>query len=369
MKDTILKQARKVVYLINQTREEEKIELLNDVRYMLHTISPFNQNPVDFVEWVKNTSVHANDYNPNVVAPPEMELLKVSISEDGYTQPIVTMPDDGGFEVIDGFHRHRVGKECAEIQQFIHGYLPVVKIRDSQHEKTDRIAATIRHNRARGKHKVDAMSDIVIELSRRNWSDEKIAKNLGMEPDEVLRLKQISGLAELFSDEDFSKSWEIDDIEENAVEIDDGEVLIEAPTNGRILHTYDNWECYKAGFYENKVTGMTKEECEDIYKDMLRDTEAFKEALNRVITEWKLSCEHYLTNEKMNRIAWLGQASLCIAYGIPSIFRGGFNLLTESEQLTANETALVYLNKWLVTNGRSELIMEEASSKTEADIY
>lgn len=221
MKDTILKQARKVVYLINQTREEEKIELLNDVRYMLHTISPFNQNPVDFVEWVKNTSVHANDYNPNVVAPPEMELLKVSISEDGYTQPIVTMPDDGGFEVIDGFHRHRVGKECAEIQQFIHGYLPVVKIRDSQHEKTDRIAATIRHNRARGKHKVDAMSDIVIELSRRNWSDEKIAKNLGMEPDEVLRLKQISGLAELFSDEDFSKSWEIDDIEENAVEIDD----------------------------------------------------------------------------------------------------------------------------------------------------
>jgi len=369
MLNKIKSQSKSLAYFISKLSDDEKIMALNDARRELHNISPFKNNPVDFVEWVKNTSVHSNDYNPNVVAPPEMELLKVSITEDGYTQPIVTMPDDVGFEVIDGFHRHRVGKECEEIQKFIHGYLPVVKIRQSQEDKTDRIAATIRHNRARGKHKVDAMSDIVIELSRRNWSDEKIAKNLGMEPDEVLRLKQISGLAELFSDEDFSKSWEIDDAEENAVEIDDGSIVIEAATNGRILHTYEKWECYKAGFYENKVKGMTKEECEDVYKDMLRDTEAFSKALYRVISEWKLSCEHYLTNEKMNRIAWLGQASLCIAHGIPSIYRGGFNLLTEDEQKQANETALIYLNKWMLANNRTELTMEEAASKTDADIY
>lgn len=369
MLGTVKKQANSLSYFISTMNDEEKIEALNYARMKLHEVSPFNNNPVDYVEWVKNTSVHSNDYNPNVVAPPEMELLKISIIEDGYTQPIVTMPDDSGYEVIDGFHRHRVGKECEEIQQYIHGYLPVVKIRHSQEDKTDRIAATIRHNRARGKHKVDAMSDIVIELSRRNWSDDKIAKNIGMEPDEVLRLKQISGLAELFSDEEFSKSWEIDDVEENAIEIDDGSIVIDAPQNGRILHTFEKWECYKAGFYENKVSGITKEQCEDIYKDMLRDIPAFEAALNRVINEWKLSCEHYLTNEKMNRIAWLGQASLCIEHGIPSIFRGGFNLLTDEEKTTANETALTYLNKWMIANNRPELTMEDAASKTEADIY
>lgn len=143
-----------------------------------------------------------------------MELLRLSIDADGYTQPIVSMADpDGRFEVIDGFHRHRVGKECADIQSRVHGYLPLVQIRESQSDKTDRMASTIRHNRARGKHKVEAMSDIVIELKKRNWSDEKIAKNLGMEPDEVLRLCQISGIADLFADEEFSQSWDIDDFD------------------------------------------------------------------------------------------------------------------------------------------------------------
>jgi ParB-like chromosome segregation protein Spo0J len=143
-----------------------------------------------------------------------MELLRLSIDADGYTQPIVSMADpDDTFEVIDGFHRHRVGKECADIQSRVHGYLPLVQIRESQADKTDRMASTIRHNRARGKHRVEAMSDIVIELKKRNWSDEKISKNLGMEPDEVLRLCQISGIADLFADEDFSQSWDIDDFD------------------------------------------------------------------------------------------------------------------------------------------------------------
>lgn len=192
----------------------ERVEALNAAREALHEVSPFKSEPVDFVRWVPNSLVHSNDYNPNSVAPPEMELLRLSIDADGYTQPIVSMADpDDTFEVIDGFHRHRVGKECADIQSRVHGYLPLVQIRESQADKTDRMASTIRHNRARGKHRVEAMSDIVIELKKRNWSDEKISKNLGMEPDEVLRLCQISGLADLFTDEEFSQSWDVDDFD------------------------------------------------------------------------------------------------------------------------------------------------------------
>ena len=187
---------------------DELVDAINQARAALHEISPFSSEPVDFVKWVKNTSVHANDYNPNSVAPPEMKLLHTSIKNDGYTQPIVTREDDDGIVVIDGFHRHRVGKECADIQEKVHGYLPVVQIRTSQDGRNDRIASTIRHNRARGKHAVSAMSDIVVELVRRNWSDERISNELGMDADEVTRLKQISGLAEAFADSDFSMSWD-----------------------------------------------------------------------------------------------------------------------------------------------------------------
>jgi ParB-like chromosome segregation protein Spo0J len=190
--------------------EEQKINALNAIKLRLHEVSPFRAEPVDCVIWVPAEQVQANDYNPNAVAPPEMRLLQHSIREDGYTQPIVGYFDDEEhvFEVVDGFHRNRVGKECADIKERVKGYLPVTVINKERQGRTDRIAATIRHNRARGKHAVTAMSDIVLELSRRNWSDKKIAKELGMEPDEVLRLKQITGLAELFADRDFSMAWE-----------------------------------------------------------------------------------------------------------------------------------------------------------------
>ncbi len=199
---------------------DDLVSAINDLRQAIAAHSPFQTEPVDCVLWVKNDRVHSNDYNPNSVAPPEMELLRLSIDADGYTQPIVAMPDpDDTFEVIDGFHRHRVGKECADITERVQGYLPIVLIRETQSDKSDRMASTIRHNRARGKHRVEAMSEIVIELKKRNWSDERIAKNLGMEPDEVLRLCQISGLSELFSDEDFSASWDIDELDD--IEIPD----------------------------------------------------------------------------------------------------------------------------------------------------
>jgi len=191
--------------------ESDRVEAINTIKQALHAVSPMRSEPVDCVLWVPAEEVHANDYNPNSVAPPEMKLLQISIAEDGYTQPIVTMLDGEGREVVDGFHRNRVGKECQDVRQRVRGLLPVVTINAGRTDKADRIAATIRHNRARGKHTVSAMSEIVVELKRRNWSDAKIGRELGMEPDEVLRLSQISGLAEMFADREFSQAWEADD--------------------------------------------------------------------------------------------------------------------------------------------------------------
>ncbi len=139
----------------------------------------------------------------------------------------------------------------------------------------------------------------------------------------------------------------------------------------RIYHTWDKWECYPAGFYENKPTdkSLTQDQCRQAYADFLRDTKKFEATMERVLTEWKNSCEHYLTNENMNRIAWLGQASMCLALGIPAIYCGGFYLLSEQEQETANQAALKYLNKWLKSYGYDEVTMEQAQPKTKANLY
>jgi ParB-like chromosome segregation protein Spo0J len=164
---------------------------------------------VDLVLWVAAESVSANEYNPNQVAPPEMKLLELSIREDGYTQPIVAFPENDGHTVVDGFHRHRVGRESKVVKKRVMGHLPITEIRPDREGYADRVASTIRHNRARGKHQIQAMSEIVIDLARRNHSDAWIARELGMDADEVLRLKQISGLAEMFANREFSEAWEV----------------------------------------------------------------------------------------------------------------------------------------------------------------
>lgn len=351
---------------------DEKVSAINLLREKIHQISPFKSEPVDFVRWVKNPLVYANDYNPNSVAPPEMELLRLSIEADGYTQPIVSMSDnDGRYEVIDGFHRHRVGKECKDIQGNVHGYLPLVQIRGEQRDKSDRMASTIRHNRARGKHKVEAMSEIVTELKKRNWSDAKVAKELGMDQDEVLRLCQITGLKEAFAQESFSQAWDAVIMDDDRLAlIDESDIEGALPVASRVFHQWQDWECFPAGFYSDKPpAGMTVPECEEAYRAFLADISIFEAALIRVTTEWKFSCEHYLTNEKMNRIAWLGQASMCISTGIPSRFCGGYNLLDDAQKEKADRKAFEYLNKWLSSNGRTELTWEDAQSKTKADIY
>lgn len=217
------------VRVLSGLEAKDAIEELNFARTELHKASPFKDEPVDCVLWVKTSEVEANDYNPNAVAPPEMKLLEVSILADGYTQPVVTDFDQKSKKlvVVDGFHRNRVARESKVVNARIKGFLPVVQIRPDQTGRPERIASTIRHNRARGKHQVEKMSQIVLELKRRNWNDEKIGRELGMDPDEVLRLAQITGLAEAFKDRDFSKAWEVDltaddrEVEELAENIDD----------------------------------------------------------------------------------------------------------------------------------------------------
>jgi len=204
----IVDRARDIFRELETLPKNDRIPIINELKRELHQYSPFQDEPVDCVLWIPVDEVEANDYNPNVVAPPEMRLLQHSIREDGYTQPIVAFREDDHYEVVDGFHRNRVGKECKDIRERVHGYLPLTIINADRLDRSDRIAATIRHNRARGKHVVSGMSDIVQELSRRNWSEKRIAKELGMEPDEVLRLKQITGLAEMFADQEFSEAWE-----------------------------------------------------------------------------------------------------------------------------------------------------------------
>lgn len=375
----------KIQVLLKKSEElslDLRVDFLNQVKRLIHKHSPFMSEPVDCVLWVKSDRLKANDYNPNSVAPPEMKLLELSITEDGYTQPIVGWKEGDGIEVIDGFHRNRVGKESPVVRQRVHGYLPVVVANEGRTDITDRMASTIRHNRARGKHKVEAMSDIVIELKRRNWSDERIAKNLGMDQDEILRLCQITGLSELFGDSNFSKSW---DVEGEVTEADFQELSDDVTTYGqeadkfrsvntsdesRIFHTYEKWECHKAGFYDSSKEGLTKAECEEKYREFLSDIPRFNDAMQRVINEWKHSCEQYLTNSAMNRIAWMGQASACISMGIPAAFRSGFFLLTEDQQKAANEAALVYVNKWMQANGRAELTLEQAMGDgRQSDIY
>lgn len=164
-------------------------------------------SPVYNVQAVPVEKIRANSYNPNAVAPPEMKLLELSIWEDGYTMPVVCyyIKEEDVFEIVDGFHRYTILKSSKRIYERENGRLPVVVI---EKDESNRMASTIRHNRARGSHDIDLMSNIVSELTKAGMSDTWILKHIGMDADELLRLKQISGLAELFKNKDFSISKE-----------------------------------------------------------------------------------------------------------------------------------------------------------------
>jgi ParB-like chromosome segregation protein Spo0J len=212
----ILEDARALFARLDAIPEDDRIDLINEVRLALREHSPMKAEPVDCVLWVPAGDVHGNQYNPNKVAPPEMKLLIRSIEADGFTQPIVAWPVDGGWEVVDGFHRHKVGKEQKPIRRRVRGHLPVTVINGDREALEDRQAATIRHNRARGQHAVEGMSQIVVDLARRGKDDEWIARELGMDADEVTRLRVTTGLAEMFADQEFSEAWEVDPWERSA---------------------------------------------------------------------------------------------------------------------------------------------------------
>lgn len=199
---------------------DEQVETLNDLRETLHDISPFSE-PVEHIKWVKQENVEGNDYNPNEVATPEMDLLHTSIKEDGYTQPIVTYEvEDGEFEVVDGYHRMTIGKTREDIRERLHDHVPVTVI---DKDREERMSSTIRHNRARGTHQIRDMSNLVVELYDRGWDDDRIMEELGMERDEVLRLKQVSGLKKAFAGHEFSQSWTEYEEKYGDSEGDDGE--------------------------------------------------------------------------------------------------------------------------------------------------
>ncbi len=197
--------------MIDQLRQafqdaEDKPAFLAELRQVLHELSPYATQPVDFVRWVPISQVQANDYNPNSVAKTEMRLLYVSIEHDGYTQPVVTVYDEdtGKYVIVDGFHRYFVMKTNADIMERTGGYLPIVVL---EKDINDRMASTVRHNRARGKHSIAGMSSMVFDMLDNGWQDADICNELGMEPEELLRLKHITGFSKLFKDVEYNRAW------------------------------------------------------------------------------------------------------------------------------------------------------------------
>jgi len=188
-------------------KAENKITFLDELRLFLHENLSIVQQPIDYVKWVPMDKVEPNDYNPNSVAKVEMGLLYKSIKHDGYTQPIVTIYDQekDKYVIVDGFHRYFTCKTNQDIQERNQGMLPIVIIKKDINE---RMAATVRHNRARGEHSVTGMSNMVFEMLNNGWSDEEVCNHLGMEPEEILKLKHITGFSKLFENSEYKRAWE-----------------------------------------------------------------------------------------------------------------------------------------------------------------
>lgn len=195
------------VDLFTELSESDQITAIEYVKEVLNELHPLKDQPVNRVQWVDVDKVQANDYNPNSVATIEMKLLYTSIKHDGYTQPVVTIYDKNidKYVIIDGFHRYLTCKTHDDIREKNHGRLPVVVL---DKDINDRMASTVRHNRARGKHSIKGMSSIVFGMLDNGWEDHDICEELGMEAEELLRLKHITGFSKLFADADYKKAWE-----------------------------------------------------------------------------------------------------------------------------------------------------------------
>lgn len=183
------------------------IDFMNEVMNECFKVHPFKHNPISRVRYIPLNKIQANSYNPNSVASKEMELLHTSIEHDGYTQPTVAFydPEKDKYIIVDGFHRYTVCMRYKDINELNHAYLPIVVI---EKRLADRMASTVRHNRARGKHAVEGMSNIVLQMLREGKSDADVCIELGLEVDELIKLKHITGFAKLFEGTEYNQSWE-----------------------------------------------------------------------------------------------------------------------------------------------------------------
>lgn len=187
--------------------DEQKIVFFEEVKELIHNNSPLKEQPVNRIKWVDINKVSPNDYNPNSVAKKEMGLLYTSILHDGYTQPVVTIYDEvkDKYIIIDGFHRYFTCKSNKDILDRNKGRLPIVVLNK---DINDRMASTVRHNRARGMHSVTGMSSMVFNMLENGWEDVDICNELGMSVEELVKLKHITGFSKLFKDKEYSKSWQ-----------------------------------------------------------------------------------------------------------------------------------------------------------------
>jgi ParB-like chromosome segregation protein Spo0J len=213
--DKILQLAQELADAIAALPQDKQVEALNQSRLRLTQVSPFKSEPIDCVLWVKAEKVVANDYNPNSVARPEMRLLEHSIRKNGFAMPVITAEIEATGAIservqktVDGFHRRKVGTNAKDIRKRMGGYLPIVNIAGDSTDANHLMSATVEFNRARGEHSVELMAVLVKEMIQAGQTDHEIAKHLGMEAEEVLRLKQMTGLAGLFKGQSYSKAWE-----------------------------------------------------------------------------------------------------------------------------------------------------------------
>ena len=196
---------KQIVDLIKEHKEDFTLDEINEIENALYEKHPLKHNPVARVQFIDVDKIEPNDYNPNAVAKNEMKLLEISIDHDGYTQPTVTIYDKerDKYVIVDGFHRYYVMKTSKLINGRNGGKLPIVVL---DKDINDRMASTVRHNRARGKHSVSGMGNIVCEMIKNGATDEEVCNELGLEVDELVRLKYTSGVAKLFEGQEFSKS-------------------------------------------------------------------------------------------------------------------------------------------------------------------
>ncbi|MEQ3696120.1 MAG: ParB N-terminal domain-containing protein [Pseudomonadales bacterium] len=206
LKSEIVDLSGKLLHSSPELSLKDRVEIFNLLSVLAASIVEF-KHPALNVQLVRTNTLEDNDYNPNVVSPPEYRLLTHSIREDGITMPLVVAKSQGQkpYVVVDGYHRAQIIKFDKEVNKSLADHIPVVILAKPLDK---RISSSVRHNMARGSHQVKLTAKLILRLKELNWTNDEIGKELGMDSDEVLRMQQITGLAEAFKNDDFSTAWD-----------------------------------------------------------------------------------------------------------------------------------------------------------------